>query len=65
MTAARDRYSPGLITSSILYLPASLVVGWSAIKSQVLGLMSFLAALAVGLALIGFVIWYGLFHFAM
>jgi hypothetical protein len=65
MTAALDRYSPGLITSSILYLPISLVVGWSAIESGALGLKLFLGALAAGLVGLGFVVWYGLFHFAI
>jgi Protein of unknown function with HXXEE motif len=65
MTAALDRYSPGLITSSILYLPISLVVGWSAIESRAIGLKPLLGALAAGLALLGFAIWYGLFHFAI
>ena len=63
MTAARDRYSPGLITSAILYLPISLVVGSAALESRALSLTGFLAALAAGFALLAFVIWYGLFHF--
>ena len=64
MTAARDRYSPGLVTSAILYLPISLVVGSAALESRALGIKAFLGALAAGLALLAFVIWYGLFHFA-
>jgi hypothetical protein len=63
-TAAFDRYSPGLVTSSLLYMPISLVVGWSALGSRALSIRGFLGALVLGAALLGFVIWYGLFHFA-
>jgi hypothetical protein len=64
-TAQFDRYSPGLITSSVLYLPISLIVGTATLQSEALGVKAFLAALAVGLSLLAFVIWYGLFHFAI
>ncbi len=64
-TAKFDRYSPGLITSSVLYLPISLIVGKATLQSEVLSVKVFLAALAVGLSLLVFVIWYGLFHFAI
>jgi uncharacterized protein with HXXEE motif len=37
-TAGLDRYSPGLISSAILYLPIWLVVGWSALQNRALGL---------------------------
>ena len=65
MTAVLDRYSPGLVTSSLLYVPISLLVGWSSIRSQAVSLGALLGALALGAALLGFVIWYGLFHFAI
>jgi Protein of unknown function with HXXEE motif len=64
-TAKFDRYSPGLITSSVLYLPISLVVGTATLQSRALSLKAFLGALALGLCLLTFVIWYGLFHFAV
>ena len=64
-TARFNRYSPGLITSSVLYLPISLVVGTAALQSQSLSAKAFLGALASGLCLLVFVVWYGLFHFAI
>lgn len=64
-TAKFDRYSPGLITSSVLYFPISLIVGRAALESEALSVKAFLGALAVGLSLLVFVIWYGLFHFAI
>ncbi len=64
MTAARDRYSPGLITAAVLYMPIFLAVGWSALESRTLNLGPFLGAIVAGLAMLGLVIWYGLFHFA-
>jgi len=64
-TAKFDRYSPGLITSCVLYLPISLIVGTAALESHALSAKAFLGALASGLGLLVFVIWYGLFHFAI
>ena len=64
-TAKFDRYSPGLITASVLYLPISLLVGTAALQSKTLSVKAFLGALALGLCLLIFVIWYGLFHFAI
>ena len=59
-----NRYSPGLITSSVLYLPISLVIGTATVQSQALSAKAFVGALVAGLCLLVFVIWYGLFHFA-
>lgn len=59
-----DRYSPGLVTSSLLYVPISMLIGWSAVRSKALRLRDLLGAVALGAAILGFVIWYGLFHFA-
>jgi len=64
-TARFDRYSPGLITSSVLYLPISLIVGNATLQSGALSVKAFLGALLAGLSLLVFVIWYGLFHFAI
>jgi hypothetical protein len=64
-TAWFNRYSPGLITSSVLYLPISLVIGTATIQSQALNAKAFLGAVVSGLCLLAFVIWCGLFHFAI
>jgi len=64
-TAWFNRYSPGLITSSVLYLPISLVIGTAFLQSQTLSVKAFLGALMSGLCLLVLVIWYGLFHFAV
>jgi hypothetical protein len=64
-TAQFDRYSPGLVTASVLYLPISLVLGTAAVQSKTISVKALLAALALGLGLLVFVIWYGLFHFAI
>lgn len=64
-TAIFHSYFPGTVTAALLYFPVSLLVGWSALRQSVLSPASFAAAVAVGLGLMGFVIWYGLFHFAV
>jgi hypothetical protein len=64
-TAWFNRYSPGLITSALLYLPISLVIGTATLQSQSLSIKAFAGALVLGLCLLVFVIWYGLFHFAI
>jgi len=64
-TAVYDRYSPGEITSSVLYVPISLAVACFALRSRLFTLRVFLAAVAAGGALFAFVVWYGLFHFAI
>jgi len=64
-TAWFNRYSPGLITSAVLYLPISLAIGTATLQSRALSIKAFLGALVLGLCLLLFVIWYGLFHFAI
>ena len=64
-TAWFNRYSPGLITSAVLYLPISLEIGTASLQSQSLSIKAFAGALVLGLCLLVFVIWYGLFHFAI
>ncbi len=64
-TAWFNRYSPGLITSSVLYLPMSVVIGTATLQSRALSAKAFLGALVSGLGLLVFVIWCGLFHFAI
>lgn len=65
MTPVLDRYSPGLVTSMLLYYPICLLIGVVVIKQQILTRRRFALALLGGLALFAFVVWYGLFHFAV
>ena len=64
MTPILDRYSPGLVTSMLLYYPICILVGLVITKDTILAPRRFVLALLGGLALFGFVVWYGLFHFA-
>jgi hypothetical protein len=64
MTPILDRYSPGLVTAMLLYYPICILVGTVIIKDKILTSSQFVLALLGGLALFGFVVWYGLFHFA-
>lgn len=64
-TAVYNRYSPGLITAVLLYYPLSLAVGAAALRQGALRPCSLVGALSVGGALMGLVIWYGLFDFAI
>lgn len=60
-----DRYSPGLVTAMLLYLPISILVGTVIVTNRILGIRTFAFALAGGAALFALVVWYGLFHFAV
>ena len=64
MTPILDRYSPGLVTAMLLYYPICILVCMVIIKEKILTPSQFVPALLGGLALFGFVVWYGLFHFA-
>jgi hypothetical protein len=64
MTPILDRYSPGLVTSMLLYYPICILVGTVIIKDKIVAPHRFVLALLGGLGLFGFVVWYGLFHFA-
>jgi hypothetical protein len=64
MTPMLNRYSPGLVTSMLLYYPICIVVGTVITKQKILAPRQFVPALLGGVALFGFVVWYGLFHFA-
>ena len=64
-TAYFNRYSPGLITSSIFYLPLSLVIGTAAVESRAVSARGLAGAMTAGLTLLCLMIWYGLFHFAI
>jgi hypothetical protein len=63
-TPILNRYSPGLITAALIYYPICILVGIVIIKDKILTPRQFVLALLGGLALFGFVVWYGLFHFA-
>ena len=65
MTPVLDRYSPGLVTAMLLYYPICLLIGVVIIKEKILTRRQFMPALLGGLALFAFVVWYGLFHFAV
>jgi len=64
-TARWTAYSPGVVTATLFYLPISFVVGRSVLKDGVLTRTDFAGALSVGAALMAFVIWAGLYHFAI
>lgn len=64
-TAAFDRYSPGLISSALLYIPISLAAAFAILRARMLPMRDFVIAAAMGMILFGLVVWYGLFHFAI
>jgi hypothetical protein len=43
-TAACDRYSPGLVTSSLVYIPISLLIASAALRDRALSVTAFLSA---------------------
>lgn len=57
-------YSPGLITATLLYFPVSFFVARAALEEGVLPKGELIGASATGAALMAFVIWAGLYHFA-
>ncbi|MBU6472692.1 MAG: HXXEE domain-containing protein [Alphaproteobacteria bacterium] len=60
-----DRYSPGLLTATLLYFPSSYLVARAALAERVLPPALFTLACGLGAALMGFVIWAGLYHFTV
>jgi hypothetical protein len=64
MTAAQGRYSPGVVTGSLLYYPLSIAVAWAVLREGVLRLPAFAMATVLGAALLAFAIWGGMFGFA-
>ncbi len=64
-TAAFDRYSPGLISAALLYIPISLAAAWVILRTRMLPVRDFVTAGAMGMVLFALVVWYGLFHFAI
>lgn len=65
MTPVLHQYSPGLVTAMLLYYPICILVGIIIVKQGIMTGRRFTLALAAGLALFAFVVWYGLFHFAI
>lgn len=63
-TLLYGRYSPGLVTAVLLYVPVSVAVGRAALRERALPPAAFAGAVAVGAALMLLVIWGGLFGFA-
>ncbi len=63
-TVMFNRYSPGLITASLFYYPLPIFVTAVAIRERRLSLGSSILAFVIGAALIGSVIWGGVYHFA-
>lgn len=60
-----DRYSPGVVTATLLYFPISVAVAWAAVTQHALSPRAFAISCAVGFVGMGFVIWAGLYHFAV
>ena len=60
-----DRYSPGLVTATLLYFPISVVVAAAALAQRALSPRAFRISCAIGFLGMGFVIWAGLYHFAV
>ena len=63
-TAWWGLYSPGLVTATLLYFPVSWLVARAALAEGVLPKGEFAGACALGAALMAFIIWAGLYHFA-
>jgi len=64
-TAWWAQYSPGVVTATLFYLPISFVVARAALKDGVLARADFAGVVTAGAALMAFVIWAGLYHFAV
>ena len=60
-----DRYSPGLVTATLLYFPISYAVARAALAECVLPRAAFATACGLGAGLMLFVIWAGLYHLAV
>lgn len=61
-TALYGRYSPGLVTAVLLYVPVEAAVAWAALNERVLPRAAFAGAVAIGGALMLLVIWVGLYR---
>jgi hypothetical protein len=56
-------HSPGLITSTLLYYPASLYLYYLAIRDHHIRPLHLAVALTLGISMFGGVVWAGLYHF--
>ena len=63
-TVASGRYSPGLVTATLLYYPLPLLISYVGIRQGRLTLRATSVAYAIGLALLLLTIWGGVHHFA-
>jgi hypothetical protein len=63
-TVASGRYSPGLLTATLLYYPIPLLISYTGIRQHRLTLRATVGAYAIGLLLLLLVIWGGVHHFA-
>jgi Protein of unknown function with HXXEE motif len=63
-TVASGRYSPGLLTSTLLYYPIPPLISYVGIRQGRLTLRATLSAYAIGVPLLLLVIWGGVYHFA-
>ena len=63
-TVATGYYSPGLITSSLIYYPVSLLVIYAAVRDGRQTVGEAMTSLVLGGLLLCFVIWAGVYHFA-
>lgn len=64
-TAASGRYSPGVVTATLLYYPIPLLISYAGIRQRRLTLKATLSAYVVGLLLLLLIIWGGVHHFAV
>lgn len=58
-----DRYSPGLLTATLLYYPIVILVGIVVLRERRLTPRQFTVAVGLGALLFALVVWYGLFRF--
>ncbi|MCW5623846.1 MAG: HXXEE domain-containing protein [Burkholderiales bacterium] len=64
-TVVSDKFSPGLVTATFVYYPLPILVSFIAIREGHLTGPRCIGAFAIGAALMLFVIWGGIHHFAI
>lgn len=60
-----DRYSPGLVSATLLHFPISYVVARACLERKALAPSQFAMGTGLGALIMLFVIWAGLYHFAV
>ncbi len=60
-----NHYSPGLVTAMLLYYPITILVALVILREGRLSPRRFFLSVLGGLFLFAFVVWYGLFQFAV